>query len=51
MVNTIENTTDITSPEYPMNYPNNANCTWYIVATGDTRIELSIKESEIERQV
>ena len=51
MVMTIDNITSIFSPDYPSNYPNDANCTWHILATGDTRIELSIKDSEIERQV
>ena len=51
MVIAIENTTDISSPGYPLNYPNDANCTWKIVATGETKIELAIKGYEIERQV
>ena len=51
MVITLENAADISSPKFPENYPNDANCTWHIVANNNTRIELSIEGHEIERQV
>ena len=49
MVITMENATDITSPNFPNNYEINMACTWHIIATNDTRIELSVEGYEIER--
>jgi hypothetical protein len=51
MVISIENATDISSPKFPKHYPNDANCTWHIVAAVDARIEISIEGYEIERRV
>ena len=51
MVITIKNTTDISSPKYPSNYPPRQNCTWHIIADHDKRIQLSLKGyNEIERE-
>ena len=38
MVITEQNKTDISSPKFPENYPNNMDCTWHIVADHDKRI-------------
>ena len=35
MVIKIEDDTDITSPNYPRDYPDNLDCTWTIVATNN----------------
>ena len=46
----IENTTDISSPHFPDNYPDKMNCTWRIVAANRKRIVLLIKGHELENQ-
>nr|XP_026694942.1 CUB and sushi domain-containing protein 3-like [Ciona intestinalis] len=33
----------ITSPNYPNNYPNNADCTWTITASGEKKIQLTVE--------
>lgn len=50
MVITVQNNTEISSPKYPENYPNNLDCTWHIVADHDKRIELSVKGYDIENE-
>ena len=50
MVITAQNSTDISSPNFPENYPNNMNCTWLIVAHNNATIELSLKGYETERE-
>ena len=50
MVITIQNNTDISSPQYPGSYPNNLDCTWHIISEHDKRIELSLKGYEIESE-
>ena len=49
MAISVENATDISSPKFPKDYPNGANCTWHLVGSDDTRVELSIEGYEIER--
>ena len=46
MVIKIEDNTDITSPNYPRNYPNNLDCTWKIFGTNDPprKIRLTIED-------
>ena len=46
MVIKIEDNTDITSPNYPRNYPNNLNCNWKIEGTNDPprKIRLTIED-------
>ena len=46
MVLKIDDDTDITSPNYPRNYPNNLNCTWQIVATSDPprKVRLTVED-------
>nr|XP_026694939.1 cubilin isoform X5 [Ciona intestinalis] len=39
----------ITSPNYPNNYPNNANCTWTITASDGMRIQLNLHRFKTER--
>ena len=43
LVVTIANSTDITSPGYPVHYENNKDCTWKIVALDSKKIHLSIR--------
>uniref|UniRef100_A0A8D2ATK8 CUB domain containing protein 2 n=1 Tax=Sciurus vulgaris TaxID=55149 RepID=A0A8D2ATK8_SCIVU len=38
----------LTSPEYPNNYPNNAECHWVIRATGPTTIKLVFVDFQVE---
>ena len=44
---TIANRTDITSPNYPLNYDNSLDCTWLIFATKGNRIKLTVS-GEVE---
>ncbi|XP_078494023.1 dorsal-ventral patterning tolloid-like protein 1 [Ciona intestinalis] len=39
----------ITSPGYPNNYPNNANCTWRITAPEGMRVQLNFARFDTER--
>ncbi|XP_078494029.1 cubilin [Ciona intestinalis] len=39
----------ITSPNYPNNYPNNANCTWTITASDGMRVQLNLIRFSTER--
>uniref|UniRef100_F6PKM8 CUB domain-containing protein n=1 Tax=Ciona intestinalis TaxID=7719 RepID=F6PKM8_CIOIN len=39
----------ITSPNYPNNYPNNADCTWTITASDGMRIQLNLISFSTER--
>ena len=49
MVFTMLNKTEIYSPNYPDNYPNNIGCIWKFFAVDGFRIQLTIEEgSEIE---
>ena len=50
MVITIENNTDVSSPYFPENYPNDMYCTWHIVAEHDKGIELSLKGYDLEEE-
>ncbi|XP_078494028.1 scavenger receptor cysteine-rich domain-containing protein DMBT1-like [Ciona intestinalis] len=38
----------ITSPNYPRNYPNNADCTWTITASDGMRVQLNLKRFSTE---
>lgn len=38
----------ITSPDYPENYPNNAECLWVIQATSDSVIKLVFVDFQME---
>ncbi|XP_016041459.2 CUB domain-containing protein 2 [Erinaceus europaeus] len=38
----------LTSPEYPSNYPNNAECHWVIRATGPATIKLVFEDFQVE---
>ena len=49
-IGTTNNLTNrITSPDYPAKYPNNANCSWKIVAQQGRRLSLSFKSFQTER--
>ncbi|XP_072335393.1 cubilin-like [Scyliorhinus torazame] len=37
-----------TSPNHPVNYPNNAKCTWYIFVDKDERIQLKFIDIQLE---
>ena len=50
MVITAQNNTDIVSPNFPENYPNNMNCTWLVVADNNATIALSLKGYETEKE-
>ena len=50
LVLTIGNTTDISSPNFPENYPDQMNCTWRIVAANGKRIVLLVKGHELEKK-
>ena len=50
MIITIANITDITSPNFPENYPNNMDCTWIIKASSDEKIELHLEGFELEKE-
>ncbi|XP_078494131.1 scavenger receptor cysteine-rich domain-containing protein DMBT1-like [Ciona intestinalis] len=39
----------ITSPNYPRNYPNNADCTWTITASDGMRVQLNLIRFSTER--
>ncbi|XP_036809547.1 CUB and sushi domain-containing protein 2-like [Oncorhynchus mykiss] len=40
----------IASPNYPVQYDNNANCTWFITATDTTKvIKLTFEDFDLER--
>ncbi|XP_078494026.1 scavenger receptor cysteine-rich domain-containing protein DMBT1-like [Ciona intestinalis] len=39
----------ITSPNYPRNYPNNADCTWTITASDGMRVQLSLIRFSTEK--
>ncbi|XP_078493855.1 CUB domain-containing protein 2-like [Ciona intestinalis] len=39
----------ITSPNYPNNYPNNADCTWTITASDGMRVQLNLIRFSTER--
>ncbi|XP_071940891.1 uncharacterized protein [Antedon mediterranea] len=38
----------ISSPSYPMDYPNNADCIWIIQVSGEFNIELTFKSFDLE---
>ena len=40
----------ISSPNYPYNYPSNANCTWIIKSHSDQEMVLKIRDLDIEPQ-
>ena len=51
MILTVKNRTDISSPGYEKNYPNNMNCKWIIKADQNKTIRLLIKGgSEVEKE-
>lgn len=50
MLITPRNNTFIYSPGYPNGYPENLNCKWHIKADDGYRMELQIKESELEEK-
>ena len=50
MIITPWNNTDIYSPNFPENYPNNMNCHWHIKADHGFRIELQIEGHELEEK-
>ena len=50
MVITAQNNTDISSPNYPDNYPENLNCAWRIVADYNVGIEIMLKGYETEEK-
>ena len=52
MVITAHNSTDIFSPSFPRNYPDNLNCEWKIVTDHKQNIgvEVSLKGYEIEEK-
>ena len=40
---------EITNPNYPNNYDINKNCDWFITASDNQQIELTIKEMDVEK--
>ena len=40
---TATNETDISSPNYPLSYDNNMDCTWIIIANKKSHIQLSVR--------
>merc|ERR1712176_233614 len=40
---------DILSPNYPANYPPNANCTWLIKGNNKNKISLKIRSFDFEK--
>ena len=50
MVIKIEDDTDITSPNYPRNYPNDLNCVWIIVATNvpPRKVRLTVEDVSMD---
>ena len=53
LVFTFSNQTDITSPNYPLHYDTDLNCTWIIISEEDKRIKLSLQpdgNGELEEQ-
>ena len=49
-IRTIANspTGELTSPNYPSQYPNNADCQWHIYGSGGDRVELSFVHFNLE---
>lgn len=45
---TINNTGEITSPGFPLNYPNKANCEWKIYVDEGSRIKLTFMDFKVE---
>ena len=50
MTITVQNKTNIFSPNYPEKYKNNMNCTWRIVSDDTKRIEITLKGHELEEE-
>ena len=50
MIITPSNYTDIHTPNFPEDYPNNLNCKWHIKADDGYQIELHIKGYELEKK-
>lgn len=48
MVITVDNISDISSPNFPQQYPENIKCSWRIIADDNQTIELSFLELDIE---
>ena len=44
------NKTDIFSPQFPNEYPNNLNCSWLIQAKEKERIIITLKGYELEQK-
>ena len=42
--------TDITSPNWPSQYPPNSNCTWEITAPHGVKIQLTLKGYHVEER-
>ena len=50
MVIKIKDDTDIKSPNYPRNYPNDLNCVWKIVATNvpPRKVRLTVEDISMD---
>ena len=44
------NKTDIFSPLFPQDYPNNINCSWLLLAKETEKIRLTLKGYELEEK-